>query len=93
MIEPTPDPGPPSEKTTKEPTLEPNYDVLSEPSAPMREDSMGHLAPKEIVRYQKGSDQPRFVTLEDRTKEAPWGDTWKIRILVQERSWRQEKTS
>ena len=46
---------------------------------------MGHLSPKDILRYQKGSDTPIFATLEERTKEAPWGDTWKIRILGQEK--------
>ena len=44
---------------------------------------MEHLYPKDIVKYQKGSDPPRFDTLEERTKEAPLGGTWKIRILVQ----------
>ena len=44
---------------------------------------MYHLAPKDIVRYQKVSDSPRIVNLEERTKKAPWGDTWKIRVLGQ----------
>ena len=48
--DPTPDPGPPSGKTTEEPTSEPDFDALSEPSAPTREDSMGNLSPKDIVR-------------------------------------------
>ena len=38
---------------------------------------MGKLSPKDIVIYQKGSDLPIFETLEERTKEAPWGDTCK----------------
>ena len=37
------------------------------------------------MRYQKGSDPPIFVALEERTKEAPWGDTWKIMMLVQDK--------
>ena len=81
--DPTPEPGPPSEKPTNETTSEPDSDALSETSSPMREDYMGNLDPKEISRYQKGSDLPRFATLEKRTKESPWGDTWKIRILGQ----------
>ena len=44
---------------------------------------MGHLSPTEIVRYQKGSDPPRSSTLEERTKDDPWGDTCKIRIWGQ----------
>ena len=47
---------------------------------------MGNLAPKYIVQYQKGSDPPIFSTLEERTKEDPWGDAWKIRILGQYKS-------
>ena len=74
-VEPTLKPGPPSEKPTEEPTLEPDYDALSEPSASTREDSMGKLSPKDIVRYQTESDPPIFATLEERTKEDPWGDT------------------
>ena len=35
-MEPTPDPGTPSEKPTKEPTLKPYSDALSEPSMPTR---------------------------------------------------------
>ena len=81
--EPTPETGPPSKKTTEEPTSEPNYDAISEPSAPMREDFMGHLSPKDILIYQKGSDPSRFAAIEERTKEATWVYTWKIRILVQ----------
>ena len=84
--EPTPEPTPPSEKTTKEPTSEPNYDALSEPSAPTMEGYMGKQYPKDIVRYQKWSDPPRLATIEDRTKEDPWGDTWKPRILVKNKS-------
>ena len=82
--DPTPKPETPSENTTKEPTLERDYDALSEPSTPMREDSMGQLYPKDIVIKQKRSYPPRFATLEERTKEAPWGDICKIRILIQE---------
>ena len=48
--EPTPDPRPPRVKPTMEPNSEPDYDALSEASAPMREDSMGHLSPKDIMR-------------------------------------------
>ena len=51
--ETTPDPGPPSKKTTEELTLEPDSDALLEPSAPMREDYMGQLSPKDIVIHQK----------------------------------------
>ena len=47
---------------------------------------MVHLASKDIVRYRKGSDTPRFATLEEHTKEAPWGDTWKLWILGQYKS-------
>ena len=46
----TPEPVSPSETPTKELTSEPDYDALSEPSAPTREDSMGNLSPKDIVR-------------------------------------------
>ena len=49
-VEPTLEPGPPSEKPTEEPTSEPNYDALSEPYVPAREDSVVCLAPKDIVR-------------------------------------------
>ena len=84
--EPTPDPGPPSKIHTKETTSERNYDALSEPSAPLREGSVGRLSPKDIIRYQKGLDPPRFPTLEERTKEAPWEDTFKSRILGQYKS-------
>ena len=52
-VEATPDPGPPSKKTTEELTLEPDSDALLEPSAPMREDYMGQLSPKDIVIHQK----------------------------------------
>ena len=63
--EPTPEPTTPSEKTTEGPTSEPNYDALSEPSAPTSECSVSPLAPKYIVRYQKGSDPPKFSTPEE----------------------------
>ena len=46
---------------------------------------MSNLSPKYIVKYQKGSDTPTFDTIEDYTKEAPWGNTWKIRILGQDK--------
>ena len=59
----TPDPRPPSEKPTEKPSLEPDYDALSEPSAPMREGSLGEITPKDIVRYQKGSDPTIFSAL------------------------------
>ena len=45
---------------------------------------MGNPLPKDIVRYQKGLYTPRLSTLEECTKEAPWGDTCKISILVQD---------
>ena len=48
--DPTLDPRRPRDKPTKELTLVPNSNALSEPFAPTREDSMGHLAPKYIVR-------------------------------------------
>ena len=47
---------------------------------------MGNLTPKDIVRYQKDSYPPIFATIQERTKEAPWGDTWKIRIWGQYKS-------
>ena len=47
---------------------------------------MKHLSSKYIVRYQKGSDTHIFATLEERAKEAPWGDTWKIKIWDQDES-------
>ena len=81
-----PKPGPPNEKPTKEPTSETDFDALSEPSTPTGKDSMGHLAPRDIVRYQKWSDPSRFATPEEHTKESPWGDTWKTRILGQDKS-------
>ena len=65
--------------------MEPDSDALSEPSVPMREDTMGHLSPKDIVRYQKVSYPPMFATLEERTKEAPWVYTCKIRVLGQDK--------
>ena len=84
--DPTTEPGPPSEKNTDEPTLESNSDALSEPSAPTREDSMEYLSPRYKVRYQKGQNPPKFSTIKEHTKEPPWGDTWKIRILGQDKS-------
>ena len=47
---------------------------------------MGHPYPTYVVRYQKGSYPPIFYTLEECTKEAPWGDTRKIRIFGQDKS-------
>ena len=91
--DPTTEPGTPSEKPTGKLTSKPDYNTLSEPSAPTREDYMGHLSPKDIERYQKGSYPPIFTTLEERTKEAPWGDTRKSVFWAKTRSWRQEKTS
>ena len=44
----------------------------------------GYISPGDIMRYQKGSDLPRVTTLEERTKESPWVETWKIRILGKE---------
>ena len=82
----TSEPGTPIEKATEEPTSETDSDVLSEPSAPMGEGSMGHLSPGDILRHHKGSDPPIFATIEERTNEASWGDVWKIRILGQEKS-------
>ena len=67
--------GPPSEKPTKEVASEPNSDALSEPSISTRRGYMGHLAPGYIMRYHKVSYPPRFFTLEECTKEDPWGDT------------------
>ena len=47
---------------------------------------MGNLSLRDIVIYHKGLNPPRFDNLEDRTKEAPWGDTCKIRVWGQEES-------
>ena len=47
---------------------------------------MGCLSPKYIAIHQKGSYPPWFSTLEERAKEDPWGDTWKIQILGQDES-------
>ena len=84
--EPTPEPGSPSEKPTEETTLETYYDSISEPSAPTREGSMGYLSPRDTVRQQKEPNPPLFATLEEHTKEDPWEDTCKIRILGQGKS-------
>ena len=81
---PTSELGPPSEKPTKEPTSEPKYDTSSEYYEPTKEGFMGQIYPGYIVRYRRGEDQPWFDTLEERSKEASWGDIWKIQILVQE---------
>ena len=61
--------------------MEPDYDDLSELSVPTREGYMGYLPPIYIMRYQKGFDTPRLATIEELTKEAPWGENWKIRVL------------
>ena len=47
---------------------------------------MENISSGEIVRSHKGSDPPRFVTLEENTKEFPWVDTCKIRYLFQDES-------
>ena len=47
---------------------------------------MGQLYPRDIMIYQKRSDPPIFDTLEEHTKEAPWVETWNIRILGQNKS-------
>ena len=52
---------------------------------------MGIQAPKYIVRYQIGSYTTILTTLEERTKETPWGDTWRIRILGQDESLEAEE--
>ena len=52
---------------------------------------MGHLYQKNIVIYQKGSYKHTFNTIEERTKETPWGDTWRIRILGQDESLEAEE--
>ena len=70
----------------RKPTSKPYFDALSEPSVPTREGYIGHLSPEDIVRYHMESDQPTFETLEERTNEAPWGDTRKIRIWGQDGS-------
>ena len=44
---------------------------------------MRHPSPGYIMRYQKGSYPSIFSNLEECNKEAPWGDTWKIRIWGQ----------
>ena len=54
---------------------------------------MNYLSPKDIVRKHKVSDPPRFSTIEDRNKEAPWGDTWKIHIWSQDEILEAENTS
>ena len=74
----------PKWKTTKEPTLGPKSDDSSENSAPTKEGSMGYLALGDIVINQKEEDWHQFSALEERIKEATWGETWKIRIWGQE---------
>ena len=44
---------------------------------------MGPLPPKGIVIYQKGSYKTILATIEECNKEAPLGDTCKIRVLGQ----------
>ena len=46
----------------------------------------GHLAPKDTVRYHKGSYPPIFATVEESTKEDTCRDTRKIRIWGQDKS-------
>ena len=67
--EPTPELVPPIKKPTEEPTLETYSDDPSETSAPTGGCYMGHIPPKDILRYQIGSDPPILAALEDRTKE------------------------
>ena len=62
-VEHNPEPRPPNEKSTKELTSEPDYDSISATSALTIEVSMRHLTLLDIMRYQKGSDLPRFSTL------------------------------
>ena len=83
-LETTWEPVHPSKKSTEEPTSETDPGTSPDPYAPTREDNKGHLAPGDIMKYKKGSDLPRFATLEEHTKESPWGDTCKIRILGQD---------
>ena len=45
---------------------------------------MRHLAPGDIVGYQKDEYQPLFSTLEEHTKDTYGGNTWKIRDWGQE---------
>ena len=78
--DPTPEHVTARNKPTKELTTEPNYEALSEPSAPTTDVSMGHLSPGDIARYNKELYPSRFSTLEEHTKEDFWGDTWKIPI-------------
>ena len=64
----------PSKKCTEEPNLAPDPGTLPEPSAHTREDNKGNIYTGYIIKYQKGSYLPRLATLEERTKESPWGD-------------------
>ena len=82
-MDPTSEPGPPREKPTEEPTSEPKYDASSETFIPTRDDSIWNLSPGDNMKYQKGAYLPGFATPEDRIKEDPWGDIWKIHILSQ----------
>ena len=45
---------------------------------------MEYLSTGYFMRYHQGSDLQQFITMENQIKEAPWGDTWKIRIMEQE---------
>ena len=71
----------PSEIYIKEPTSAHSPGTSLEPSVPTREDNKGSLDLGDIMKYPKGSDLPIFATLEECTKESPWGDTWNICIL------------
>ena len=77
---PSADPNPEFGPSSKKPTSETDYSALLEPYAPMRESSMGHLSPIEIMRYQKGSCPAKFATLEEHTKEAPRVYRWELPV-------------
>ena len=57
-----------SKKYAEEKTLETNPVTSPNPSAPSRKNNKGHLDPGDIMKYQKGSDLPRFATLEEHNK-------------------------
>ena len=71
-------PGRSSKIPTKELTLEPKYDAPSDPYTTTREYYVGHIALGDIARHLKGLYGPQFSTLEERTKDTPWGDILKI---------------
>ena len=50
----------------------------------MIDNSMDYLDSGDVFRFHQGVDNHQFDTLEEHTKEAPWGDTWKIRVWGQE---------